>query len=171
MRAKRPDDLVGLAVDDRDEIGVARVEDQVFWREALIALVEPMVRPDRLQVVDMKIIRVFRSLEKLELFRREADLVNVIGGRPGPDDLAFRIDLIGEVVEDLRRREAGEGINDIGENQRVAVRKASDVVVLLSAAAGRRAAEAPDRLAVPVDLANRLVGARLDAPRDEVGSL
>src|SRR6187431_3514708 len=49
--AEAPYDLPALPVDDRDEVGLARVDQQIVWVEAQIAVVEPAIFPERRQVV------------------------------------------------------------------------------------------------------------------------
>ena len=84
MRTERPDDLARLAIDDGDEVRrCAKSKIEIVGRKALIALVEPVVRSDRLQIVDVEIVGIFRRLDQLQLLGREADLVEMIGSRPG----------------------------------------------------------------------------------------
>ncbi len=171
MRPERPDELARLAIDDGYEIAIARIEDQIVRREARIALVIPMIVAYRLQIIDMEIVRVFRALDELQLLRRETDLVEVIGGRPGPGDVAIGIYFIGDVVQHLWRGEARQNIRDIGEQQRVAIGQARNVMMLPRDAAGSRGSEGPHRRAIPIDLADRRANAGLRVAGDEIPSL
>ena len=85
--------------------------------------------------------------------------------------LPSAIDLVGHVVEHLRRGESRQRIGDVGEDERIAIGQAGDVVMLPRASARRAGAEIPDLLAVPIHFANSLDDAGLRAARHEIGSL
>ena len=119
----------------------------------------------------MQIVGVLRTLDEFQLVGGEADFVEMIGGRPCPDDVAVRIDLIGHVVEHLRRGESRQRIGDVGEDKRIAIGQARDVVMLPRESARRAGAEIPDLLAVPIHFADCLDDTGLRAARNEIGPL
>jgi len=122
-----------------------------------VAVAEPLVRSERLHVVDVEIVRTLGLLDQHQRFRGEAKFVKMVPGDPFPNDVAFWCDFVDHVVELLGQREAGDLIAQDRQDQRVAVGKASPIVVLLRRSARRGLAPLPHDLAIPIELTDGLV--------------
>src|SRR6185436_21068 len=95
VRTKPPDDLA-VAADDREQAGFPAADDDVAWRKAHVALVEPPIRSNVVRRVDVQpveaaacLVEALRRLDRLSRSRREPQFVDMVAGHPFPEELTL----------------------------------------------------------------------------------
>ena len=96
------------------------------------------IGPQRRHVVEVQIVRRARRADELQLIGREAELPQMIGRQPFPDDVALGRDLVHGVVQHPGKREPVDTMEDVDQDQRVAVGQAAQVMMLTRFATRRR---------------------------------
>src|SRR5688572_20980359 len=120
--SKLPDNLA-VTPNDSEEAGLPAADDHVIGSEALIALVEPAVWPDKRCRVDMQPVEAApaataiggRGLYRLSRIRGETELVDVVTCHPFPEDVPVPGDFDQTVV--FERNVGDPGLSAFGVRQ------------------------------------------------------
>jgi hypothetical protein len=137
VRTEPPHNLSRALVDERDDVGFARADQDVVGRKDRVRVIAvPMVGPECFRTVDFQvapdIVGLTRdaSAQVLESLSGEAEFVEVVACLPLPDDSPVRCHLIDALVSDDVWAQRGDYARDRHENEAVAVLKQFPVVVL-----------------------------------------
>ena len=106
----------------------------------------------------MQVVGVLAGPYPLQLVGGESEFVEMLRSGPAPGQLALRRDLVDHVIDYPGHGEALHRVDLVRQQQGVAVGQPALVVVLMGGAARRLVTPAPDLLAIPVQLAEGLVG-------------
>ena len=170
VRAQSPRDLAGLLVDDGDEVGIARIEQQIVRIKAFVPSRKPVIGADHLEIVDMQVVGNLGIANQLKFLFAETEFVDMLGRDPFPDHLPGRVDFINHIIQHLRLLKAFYRMHKVSQHHGVTVRQARPIMVLLGGSVGRLFAERPNGFTVPIQFDERLGNSPIDLPRHQVGT-